>query len=54
MKKLVFVLSVSVGLVSCGARKAPAPIADIQQAGGSYSNAYRNTLNSDKYTVNKG
>ena len=54
MKIIVFLILFSCFITSCGSRKAPAPIAEIQQAGGSYTNSYRNTLNSDKYTVKKG
>ena len=52
--RVILVLTVTALLVSCASRKGPAPIADIENAPGVYTDQYRNTLAGDIYTVKKG
>lgn len=54
MKIVVVAIISFLVLTSCTSRKAPAPIADISDAGLSYLPSYRNTLSDDTYEVKQG
>lgn len=54
MKKVFVVSLVLIMVGGCMSRKAPAPIAEISQAGTVYLPSYRNTLTGDQHTVKPG
>lgn len=52
--KLIWIVVLIIVISGCSTRKYPAPIVQIDQSQGAYSKQYRNTLESDQYTVKKG